>query len=249
VEVVVLRSSWDDPDALFVGAKAGYNQVNHGHLDLGNFELDALGVRWARDLGSDNYNLPGYWQSGRDGKRWTYYRLNTASHNVPMINGQDQDPLAESKFIEVRTNESRPFVLVDLTEAYEKFAKEVTRGVAMVQNRRAVLVQDEFKLRKPCDITWGMTTGASIDVAKKDVATLTLKGNKLVARLLSPPGAQFTAESAEQKPPQKKNTGVKRLVVRLPKATGDVRIAVLLAPVWKKGKVLETPEIKPLKEW
>jgi len=65
VEIAVFRSAWDDPQALFVGLKAGYNQVNHGHLDLGSFELDALGVRWVRDLGSDNYNLPGYW----DGKR------------------------------------------------------------------------------------------------------------------------------------------------------------------------------------
>ena len=43
VEVAVFRSAWDDPEALFVGVKAGYNQVNHGHLDLGNFELD---VSW-----------------------------------------------------------------------------------------------------------------------------------------------------------------------------------------------------------
>ena len=67
VEVVTMRSAWDDPNALFVGVKAGYNQVNHGHLDLGNFELDALGVRWARDLGSDDYNLSGYWDSKRGG--------------------------------------------------------------------------------------------------------------------------------------------------------------------------------------
>jgi len=54
VPVALFRSAWDDPDALFVGVKAGFNQVNHGHLDLGNFELDALGVRWATDLGSDD---------------------------------------------------------------------------------------------------------------------------------------------------------------------------------------------------
>lgn len=48
VDVAVFRSGWG-PDDLFVGVKGGYNQVNHGHLDLGNFELDALGERWARD--------------------------------------------------------------------------------------------------------------------------------------------------------------------------------------------------------
>ena len=36
--------------------------------NLGNFELDALGVRWVRDLGADNYNLPGYWDKKRGGK-------------------------------------------------------------------------------------------------------------------------------------------------------------------------------------
>jgi hypothetical protein len=99
VEVAVFRSVWDDPEALWVGVKAGYNQVNHGHLDLGNFELDALGVRWARDLGSDNYNLPGYWSKGRGGTRWSYYRLNSKSHSVPLLNGEDQDPMAESHLL------------------------------------------------------------------------------------------------------------------------------------------------------
>ena len=39
----LFRSSWGDPNAIFVGIKAGYNQAHHGHLDLGNFEMDALG--------------------------------------------------------------------------------------------------------------------------------------------------------------------------------------------------------------
>ena len=55
VPVAVMRSSWDDPDALFIGIKAGFNQAAHGHLDLGTFELDALGERWAIELGSDDY--------------------------------------------------------------------------------------------------------------------------------------------------------------------------------------------------
>src|SRR5262249_44702003 len=61
VEVATFRSAWHDPDALFVGFKAGDSKVNHSHLDLGTFVLDAMGSRWAVDLGADNYNLPGYW--------------------------------------------------------------------------------------------------------------------------------------------------------------------------------------------
>ncbi len=249
VEVAVFRSAWDDPQALFVGVKAGYNQVNHGHLDLGNFELDALGVRWARDLGSDNYNLPDYWDRKKGGKRWNYYRLNSKSHNVPLLGGEDQDPLATSKFIQVEAKNSSAFVLVDLTGAYKKFVSKVTRGVAMVQNRQAVLVQDEFELHKPCEVAWGMTTDARITTKEKGVAVLTLKGKKLMARVLSPLGAQFTVESAEQKPPQKTNKGVNRLIVRLPNATDNLRVAILLSPVWKDGNFIKTVELKPLQEW
>jgi len=249
VEVAVFRSTWNNPEALFVGVKAGYNQVNHGHLDLGNFELDALGIRWARDLGSDNYNLPGYWDSKRGGKRWSYYRLNSKSHNIPLLGGEDQDAYGKSSVIKFESKKSSAYVIIDLTSAYEKFAKKVTRGIAMVQDRRAVLVQDEFEIDQPCELAWGLTTSANIAVKKKGTATLNVGRERLIARVLSPAGAEFVVESAEQEPPQKTNKGVRKLVVRLPQVKSNVRLAVLFSPAWKDGKVVETVELKPLEEW
>jgi len=250
VEIAVFRSAWDDPEALFVGVKAGYNQVNHGHLDLGNFELDALGIRWVRDLGSDDYNLPGYWDGERGGRRWSYYRLNSKSHNVPLLDGENQDPLATSKFTKFETEKSSAFVVVDLTSAYEKSAKKVTRGVRLLRGRDAVLVQDEFDIEKPCEVVWAMTTDAEIDLGqKKRIATLTLNGRKLIARVLSPYGTEFMVESAQQKPPQSTNKGVRRLVVRLPDAKGNVRVAVLLSPVWRDGHYVSHTQTIPLEEW
>ena len=248
VEVAVFRSAWDDPEALWVGVKAGYNQVNHGHLDLGNFELDALGVRWVRDLGADNYNLPGYWDKKRGGKRWSYYRLNSKSHSVPLLGGKDQDPLAISKITKFESKKSSAFTLIDLTSAYEKYAAKVTRGVAMLDGREAVIVQDEFEITKPCELVWAMTTDAKITLDKEWIARLTLDGQELVARTLSPYHAPFTIESAEQKRPQRTNRGVKRLLLRLPNAEGNVCVAILLSPVWKKGYI-SSVQFKPLAEW
>ncbi len=119
----------------------------------------------------------------------------------------------------------------------------------MVGNRRAVLVQDEFEIEKPCEIAWGMTTDAKIATKKGGVAVLTLKGKELTARILSPVGAEFTVESAEQKPPEKPNKGVNRLMVRLPNAKGDVQLAILLAPSWKDGRTVKKAELKPLSRW
>ena len=82
----MMRSAWDDPNAVSVDFKAGDNKANHSHLDLGSFIVDALGVRWACDLGADDYNMPGYF----GGKRWTYYRLRAEGHNTLVINsGRD----------------------------------------------------------------------------------------------------------------------------------------------------------------
>jgi dienelactone hydrolase len=240
VEVVTMRSAWDDPNALFVGVKAGYNQVNHGHLDLGNFELDALGVRWVRDLGSDNYNLPNYWDKQPGGKRWSYYRLNSASHNVPMLGGKDQDPLATSRFTKVEVNGDEPTAVVELDEAYKDFASSAVRTVTMTQDRRAVLIEDDLSIKTPCELAWGVTTDARIDIEGGSRAVLRLKDKTLTARLLSPPDARFTIESAEQQPPQKENKDVRRLMVRLPKAQGDVRVSVLFLPVWQKGNSADT---------
>jgi len=251
VEVAIFRSAWNDPDALFVGVKAGFNQVNHGHLDLGNFELDALGVRWASDLGSDNYNLPGYWDSKRGGKRWSYYRLNSKSHNVPLLGGEGQDPMAKSSIVKYESKKPSALAIIDLSGAYERFSSKTLRGVQLVQGRRAVLIQDEFEIEKPCELVWAMTTEAKIDLQEPRQASLTLKGKELRARILSPIDAEFSIESAEQEPPQKTNKGVSRLLVSAkgePKAKGSIRVAVLLSPVWEKGHV-GSVELKPLAEW
>ena len=72
-----MRSSWEDPLATWCGVKAGFDKVPHGHIDLGNFEFETDGIRWAIDLGKDDYNLPGY-------------RLKSESHKIPLIAGKGQ---------------------------------------------------------------------------------------------------------------------------------------------------------------
>lgn len=249
VAIAVFRSAWNDPNALFLGAKGGYNQVNHGQLDLGNFELDALGVRWARDLGSDDYNLPGYWEKKKGGDRWKIYRMRAISHSVPILGGKDQDEEAVATVVKSKTGGDSPFVVIDLTSAYPQFADKTTRGIRMVNERRSILVQDEFEIQKPCSVEWGMMTDATIETKPGGSAELTLKGKKMIARVLSPAGAEFTVESAEQKKPEKQNKGVSRLLVRLPSASGSVRVAVLLAPVWEAGAAASYPDPAPLGRW
>ena len=250
VEVAVFRSAWDDANALFVGVKAGYNQVNHGHLDLGAFELDALGVRWARELGSDDYNLPGYWGMSANARRWKYYRLGSLSHNIPLLDDANQDVRAVAKVERfVAADGANGFVVIDLGQAYRPAATSARRGVRMLAGR-AVLVQDELDLARRCQAAWGLTTDAKIALSPDGAAaTLTLAGRTLVTRLLSPAGAKFASESAERKPPEADNKGARRLVARVAAGKGPLRWAVLLEPQWPDGKQAKTPELVPLADW
>ena len=53
--VCLMRTSWSDPNAIFLGFKAGSASVNHGHMDIGSFVLEADGLRWASDFGMQDY--------------------------------------------------------------------------------------------------------------------------------------------------------------------------------------------------
>ncbi len=239
------RSSWTDANALWIGLKAGYNKVNHAHLDLGNFEMDALGVRWARDLGSDDYNLPDYF-----GKlRYTYYRLQSTSHNVPLLNGQNQREDATSKFVKHAEGIAEPYTILDFTEAYKDFASAAQRGMKMVDSRKSILIQDEFTLAKPAEVVWGVTTDATIQIINPKQAELTLDGQKMTAKILSPANSAFAVESATQLAPQKLNRGVSRLLAKVPATTGNVTVSVLLAPQWPGSSSNYSGEITPLAKW
>ena len=138
--------------------------------------------------------------------------------------------------------------MVDLTEAYRPIAKRVLRGVALLQGRRAVLVQDEFQLARPCELTWAVTTDAkiAIDGAR---ATLSLGGEVLTAEVISPAGVAFSVVSAERRAPERPNKGVRRLVVRMKRSRGAVRVAVLLSPHWADGRKAPPPPLVPLDRW
>lgn len=226
VPLLVMRSAWDDPDALWCGVKAGLNPVNHGHLDLGNFELESGGVRFALDLGSDNYNMPGYF--GRE--RYTYYRLKSESHNVPLVAGKGQLADGVSKVLAVNTRGDRPFITVDLTHAYRDRADKVVRTVTMVDRRRAVEVSDVFELKASGEILWGMTTAAEITIEADGSARLTQEGKTLRVRKLAPATGAFSVESAEQKPPENENKGIRRLVLKVNAAKGPTAIQIRLEP-------------------
>ena len=239
VDVVMLRGAWTNR-ATYVGFKGGDNKVNHSHLELGDFVLDADGQRWAVDLGSDDYNLPAYFGN----KRWTYYRLGTQGQNTLCIDGQNQQPKAVAPIVAFDSGPTKAFAVADLTAAYAGQVKRAQRGIALV-DRQQVLVQDEIQ-DAAGEVVWQMHTRAKVEI-KGQQAFLAQQGEKLLATILSPADAKFATASANPPEPQKQNPDVTKLVIKLPKGKGSGTLAVLFTPGSAAGA--KPPQVVRLSEW
>jgi hypothetical protein len=252
-QLAVFRSAWDDPRALWVGFKAGSNAVNHAHLDLGTFTLDADGVRWATDLGRDDYNLPGYWERATvNSRRWQYFRLNNRGHNTLTPGTQLQEPSASAPLLRFTSTPANAFAIADLSAAYPGAAKQFHRGLALLDRKR-VLVQDEVTaLAAGVPLTWRMLTATDVTVDGPQRATLRHAGRTLRLDVLAPAFAQLSARHAT--PPtaiENQNKGITVIEVLLPaiEEPRDARITVLLTPVGDRWGLAEPPPIVALEDW
>lgn len=129
-----MRSSWTDMNALYVAMKASQlpGHQAHGDLDCGDFVIDALGTRWAGELGSGDYLSTGYFDSElQNATRWLYYRKRTEGQNTILVSQQNQDVAANPKMsygssgdaqgsstVFKPSSSSTSFVVFDLTSAY-----------------------------------------------------------------------------------------------------------------------------------
>lgn len=129
-----MRASWTDINSLFVAMKAGTLQGHqtHNDLDVGDFVLDAMGTRWAGELGSGDYNSIDYFSNDTQiSGRWLYYRKMTEGQNTILINEANQNVLAAPVTRFESTNEaqgsstvyqvpsdSTAYFVADMTSAY-----------------------------------------------------------------------------------------------------------------------------------
>ncbi|QNN22226.1 DUF4962 domain-containing protein [Planctomycetales bacterium ZRK34] len=249
IDFVSMRSGWDH-DSVCVGFKGGSNAVNHSHLDLGSFILDAHGERWINDLGADNYNLPSYFGRGR----WNYYRLRAEGHNTLVIapdNKADQNPKATAPITRFKSGDDHALAIVDLTPAYAPRVKQAKRGLMLMNQRRSVLVQDEVECEKPTQVLWFMHTPAKValDEARR-IATLNQHDKQIRVKLLEPAGATFEVRDAvplatSPNPQGQKTNHERKLTVQLDNIS-TARIIVLIETAEPAG---DAPKLKPLADW
>ena len=187
--VTTMRTDYTDEDSAFVGFKGGITGAPHGDLDIGTFVYDIYGIRWATDLGKENYNIGDYWNLNSGSLRWACYRKDASGHNTLVINpdasGENQTIGTYTGKIESSLNGvSGGYTILDMTSAYQDEAAEVKRGAAFI-DRSQLLIRDEYVLKSVGDIYWQMHTEADISISSDGkIATLTQDGKSIEVRIL-----------------------------------------------------------------
>ncbi|WP_234736747.1 heparinase II/III domain-containing protein [Tellurirhabdus bombi] len=252
--VALMRTSWSDPSAIYVGIKGGSPSTSHAHMDIGSFVMEADGVRWAMDFGMQNYESleskkVDLWNSRQNAQRWRVFRYNNFVHNTLTINDSLQRVVGKAPILSSSSNPAFMNTTIDLTDVYKGSLATANRGIALA-NSAYVVVRDEVEtLSDEATVRWTMLTPATVKIISGNKAELTKDGKKLILEVAEP--AKVALKTWTTDPPNDydaANPGTIRVgfEVKVPAKTKSA-LTVLLIPD-KAAKTAKT-KIQPLQQW
>jgi len=252
--VALMRTSWSDPNGIYLGFKVGSASVNHAHMDIGSFIMESDGVRWASDFGMQDYESlesKGIQLFGRtqEAQRWTVFRLNNFVHNTLTVDGALQRVSGFAMIDQFSDKADFPFAISNLSSVYDGQLVSATRGVGIVDNSYVVVKDELTTLNKSTKVRWTMLTSADVSVVGNGSAVLKKDGKELILRVDSPAKVALktwsTQPSTAYDAPNPGTTLVS-FEIELP-ANAKAEFAVKLIP--KRAEKKANGKIKPLNSW
>ncbi|WP_155848462.1 heparinase II/III domain-containing protein [Arthrobacter sp. 35W] len=86
--VLCARERAGSSEGLFLAVKGGDNGVSHNHNDAGSFTVFANGMPVIIDIGVETYRK----ETFEPDRRYSIWTMRSSFHNVPIINGHEQQP-------------------------------------------------------------------------------------------------------------------------------------------------------------
>jgi hypothetical protein len=220
----VMRSEWDNNKASYVALKGGTPYNSHGHMDAGSFILEANGVRWAIDLGTENYGKMreaklDLWNYSQNSSRWSTFRVGSESHNILRFDNEPQEIDGRAVVTELPDVNGTMGNTADLSSLYSKKTKQVRR-IILLHPDHSVSLKDEWITKdRAVEVSWQLLTRAKV---KKIPTGLLLEqgGQSLHLKIEEPlPMDNLTIEildvSKSKKTQDSDNPGVSRIDIKL----------------------------------
>ncbi len=171
--VAVLRSSWDDPEAIWVAFKAGTPGYSHGHMDAGGFVIEAGGVRWSIDPVIEDYLVVRrraglshheLFDTSQASQRWASFRMGPDGHSILRFDGLPQKVDGHGTMGEIEATEHGAFVTAELSALYRDQAVNVTRRIGL-RTDGVVEFRDRWQLaERERTVVWQWITEADATV-------------------------------------------------------------------------------------
>ena len=173
--VVLIRTGWTgSPDERYLAFKGGKARNNHGHMDSGSFVFDAFGLRWACDLGTQEYaplensitprggNL---WNMSQKSLRWDVFRLSNFAHNTITVDSLKHYAKGDARIIEIFDTDAARGGTIDMTPVFSEQLDSASRKILLL-NSDSLLVSDYVAALSdaPANIEWRMVTDATASV-------------------------------------------------------------------------------------
>lgn len=209
--VCCMRSDWSDK-AAYLAVKFGTPNYSHGHMDVGSFVYEKDGIKWAMDMGRDDYTKieakgVDLWNLKQSSQRWDVFRYNNLAHNTLAFNRHYQvtnglshfsnDSLLQAglgkltldrgycKIDNYVEKERQTSVVSDLTSVYLNQVKQVRRSISFV-DKKDVVIEDEITPNEQFTmLTWTLVTETTPKVISDNEVLLEKNGKKLYVKVES----------------------------------------------------------------
>ena len=188
------RKGFDSNNDTYLGVKGGSPKNSHAHMDGGSFIYEWAGVRWAVELGSQDYHSLeskgiGLWKKGQNSQRWQVYRLNNHSHNTLTINNKIHQYKGMATMTKVYNKKKYKGAEFDLSSLFFD-TESVTRRITIDNNDKVCCVDKIVSGSADCSVRWNMTTFAKAEIIDNHTILLKQDDKKLLLRIASPKSAK-----------------------------------------------------------
>ena len=181
--VFAYRSGWHSADDTYFGLKGGSPSSGHAHMDGGSFIYERDSVRWALDLGMQDYgSLEKYgldiWNLGQDSDRWKVFRYGNTGHNTVSVMNAMHCASGRAEIVDTMASVSEKGAVVDLSGLFPQFGRVTRKAVLDAEDN--LCLEDVFENGGSRQtVVWIMNTEAVPEIVSDDAVRLTCRGHEM----------------------------------------------------------------------
>lgn len=174
IQVMAARSR----NGLFVATHGGHNAESHNHNDVGDVMVYAYGKPVIVDVGLGTYTAKTF-----SNERYTLWYNTSAYHNLPVINGIQQQAgrSFEATGVVYTANVKTAKLQMDIAKAWpaEAGVQQWKRTVLLEKEQNRVVLADEFKLASAVPLTQTFMTPCTTDIQQTGKIIFNVEGKRI----------------------------------------------------------------------